>query len=68
MIGRSELATHWSAPKPLGEMVSLSIISASKHTCACVCVGVERAAAGQTAAKRAAAEQGRVGAHTRDER
>ena len=33
-----------------------------------VCVGVERAAAGQTAAKRAAAEQGRVGAHTRDER
>ena len=61
-IGRSELTTHWSAREPFGEMISLSIITVSEHTCACVCVGVERAAAEQTAAK-----QGRAGAHTRDE-
>ena len=61
-IGRSEVTTHWFAPEPLGEMISLSIIAVSEHTCACVCVGVERAAAEQTAA-----EQGRAGAHTQGE-
>ena len=39
-IGRSELTTHWSAREPFGEMISLSIIAVSEHTCVCVCVGV----------------------------
>ena len=61
-IGRSEVTTHWFAPEPLGEMISLSIITVSEHTCACVCVGGELAAAEQ-----AAAERGRAGAHTQGE-
>ena len=39
-IGRSELTTHWSAREPFGEMISLSIITVSEHTCVCVCVWV----------------------------